>query len=392
MKKASSRADKRSLAFMNFQGASPTPASVPTAARRRDEVIVRVLQRITLALVAVAAFGGAAYAQSPGEPKSQRPTETATPRWLDQYREPASRLIGAAMVDSFAWRRLAELTDGIGNRLSGTPELSRAIDWALAEMKRDGLENVHTEPVMVPRWVRGRESAEIVEPAHHSIAMLGLGDSIGTPDTGIQAEALVVRSFQELDAASSKVQGKIVVFNVPFTTYEQTRPYRSDAPSRAAQLGAVAVLVRSVGPAGLRLPHTGSLSYAANAPKIPGAAIASEDADRLQRMADRGSRVVLRLKMEAHFEADKPSANVIGELRGREKPDEFVVIGGHIDSWDVGAGASDDGGGIVATWEALRLIKAAGLRPRRTLRVVLWTNEENGARGGRAYRDQHLAE
>jgi carboxypeptidase Q len=152
------------------------------------------------------------------------------------------------------------------------------------------------------------------------------------------------------------------------------------------------VLVRSVGPAGLRLPHTGGLSYAANAPKIPGAAIASEDADRLQRMADRGSRIVLRLKMDAHFEADAPSANVIGELRGREKPDEFVVIGGHIDSWDVGAGASDDGGGIVATWEALRLIKSLGLRPRRTIRVVLWTNEENGARGGREYRDQHLAE
>jgi len=355
-------------------------------------VIVRFSQRVSFALCVVAAVSGTAFAQSPGESKSQRSSENASPRWLDQYREPASRLIGAAMVDSFAWRRLAELTDGIGNRLSGTPELSRAIDWALAEMKRDGLENVHAEPVMVPRWVRGRESAEIVEPAHHPIAMIGLGDSVGTPDAGIQAEAIVVRSFQELDAASSRVGGKIVIFNVPFTTYEQTRPYRSDAPSRAAQLGAVAVLVRSVGPAGLRLPHTGSLSYAANAPKIPGAAIASEDADRLQRMSDRGGRIVLRLKMEAHFESDAPSANVVGELRGREKPDEFVVIGGHIDSWDVGAGASDDGGGIVATWEALRLIKSLGLRPRRTLRVVLWTNEENGARGGRAYRDQHVAE
>ena len=296
------------------------------------------------------------------------------------------------MVDSFAWRRLATLTDGIGHRLSGTPELTRAIDWALAEMKRDGLENVHAEPVMVPRWVRGRESAQIVEPAQHPIVMLGLGDSVGTPNGPVQAEALVVRSFQELDAASSRVHGRIVVFNVPFTDYDQTRPYRSEGPSRAAQLGAVAVMVRSVGPAGLRLPHTGGLSYTANVARIPGAAITSEDADRLQRMADRGDRIVLRLQMEAHVEADVPSANVVGEWRGREKPDEVVVIGGHIDSWDVGAGASDDGGGIIATWEALRLITSLGLRPRRTIRVVLWTNEENGGRGGRAYRDAHRSE
>jgi carboxypeptidase Q len=337
--------------------------------------------------------GGLVIAQSAPTAKPQTAAEsTAVPRWLDDYREPASRLIGAAMVDSFAWRRLATLTDRIGNRLSGTPELTRAIEWALAEMKRDGLENVHAEPVMVPRWVRGRENAEIVEPAHHQLAMLGLGDSVGTPVGGIQAEAVVVHSFQEMEAASARVHGRIVVFNVPFTTYEQTRPYRSDGPSRAAQLGAVAVMVRSVGPAGLRLPHTGGLTYAANAPQIPGAAIASEDADRLQRMADRGERIVLRLQMEAHFEADAPSANVVGEIRGRERPDEVVVIGGHIDSWDVGAGASDDGGGIVATWEAVRLMKSLGLRPRRTVRVVLWTNEENGGRGGRAYRDQHMAE
>ena len=332
-------------------------------------------------------------AQTPAQARPQPAAKAqAPPAWLDPYREPASRLIGAAMVDNFAWRRLATLTDGIGHRLSGTPELTRAIDWALAEMKRDGLENVHAEPVMVPHWVRGRESAEIVEPAHHQVAMLGLGDSVGTPNGGVQAEALVVRSFQEMDAASARARGRIVVFNVPFTNYDQTRPYRSEGPSRAARLGAVAVLVRSVGPAGLRLPHTGGLDYAPDGAKIPAAAISSEDADRLQRMTDRGERIVLRLQMEAHFDQDAPSANVIGELRGREKPDELVVIGGHIDSWDVGAGASDDGGGIVATWEALRLIKTLGLRPRRTIRVVLWTNEENGGRGGLAYRDAHLAE
>ena len=348
---------------------------------------------LTLAATLAAVHAGPVSAQTPAQALPQpSATPAAVPAWLDGYRDTAGRLIGAAMVDQFAWRRLATLTDGIGNRLSGSPELTRAIDWALAEMKRDGLENVHLEPVMVPHWVRGRESLAIVEPVPHQVVMLGLGDSIGTPQGGVQAEAIVVRSFDELDAAASRVKGRIVVFNVPFTTYDETRPYRSDGPSRAARHGAVATLVRSVGPAGLRLPHTGGLNYAANAPKIPAAAITSEDAERLQRMADRGDRIVLTLQMEAHFEADAPSANVVGEIRGREKPDELVVIGGHIDSWDVGAGASDDGGGIVATWEALRLIKSLGLRPRRTLRVVLWTNEENGDRGGEAYRDAHRAE
>jgi carboxypeptidase Q len=312
--------------------------------------------------------------------------------WLDPYREPAARLIGEALSDTFAWRRLAELTDTFGHRLSGTPQLERAIQWAAEEMKRDGLDNVHTERVMVPRWVRGRESAEIVEPARHAIIMLGLGDSVGTPADGIQAEVLVVRGFAELEARSAQMKGRIVLINAPFTTYEDSRPFRSNGPSRAARYGAVAVLVRSVGPPGLRLPHTGALQYTSDAPRIPAAAITTEDADRLQRMADRGAHVVVRLRMGAHVEPDVESANVVGELRGRERPDELVVIGGHIDSWDVGAGASDDGGGCVVTWEALRLMKKLGLRPRRTVRVVLWTNEENGGRGGLAYRDAHRSE
>jgi len=152
------------------------------------------------------------------------------------------------------------------------------------------------------------------------------------------------------------------------------------------------MLVRAIGPTGLRTAHTGALAYANDAPKIPAAAIAAEDADRLQRMVDRGDRVVVRLAMEAHFEPDAPSANVVGEIRGRERPEEIVVVSGHLDSWDVGAGATDDGGGCVVTWEALRIMKKLNLRPRRTVRVVLWTNEENGGRGGLAYRDQHRGE
>jgi carboxypeptidase Q len=312
--------------------------------------------------------------------------------WLDAYRDPAARLVGAAITNPFGWLRLAALTDAVGHRLSGSPQLDQAIQWAMAEMKKDGLENVHAEPVMVPRWVRGHESAEILEPSHFSMAMLGLGNSVGTPPQGVQAEALVVRSFEELEANASRARGRIVVFNVPFTDYVATRVIRSSGASRASAHHAVAALVRSVGPPGLRLPHTGELTYAGSAPKIPAAAIATEDAERLQRMSDRGERIVLRLSMEAHFEPDAQSANVVAEWRGREKPEEVVVIGGHLDSWDVGAGASDDGGGCVASWEALRLIKQLGLRPRRTVRLVLWTNEENGGRGGRAYRDAHSSE
>ena len=192
-----------------------------------------------------------------------------------------------------------------------------AIAWAADEMRRDGLEHVHTEPVMVPRWVRGQESAELVAPSRLPIVMLGLGNSVGTPAEGLEADVLVVRSWTELEAAGPRVRGHIVLFNVPFTDYGASRPYRSDGPSRAARLGAVATLVRSVGPDGLRLPHTGAMQYADDAPRIPAAAIASEDADRLQRLSDRGERIVVRLRMDAHAASAVPSFNVVGEEIGR---------------------------------------------------------------------------
>jgi carboxypeptidase Q len=316
----------------------------------------------------------------------------AAPAWLDPYRDAAGRLIGESMSSDFAWQRLALLGDTFGHRLSGSPNLEAAIKWAIDEMKKDGLENVRAEPVKVPHWVRGRESLEIAGPIPQPLVMLGLGNSVGTPAGGIEAELLVVRSFEELDAAAARVKGKIVLFNVPFTSYGDTVRYRAGGPSRAAALGAVAMLVRAVGPAGLRTPHTGTLVYEEGPPKIPAAAIPVEDAARLQRMVDRGPTVRLKLMMEAHTLPDADSFNVVGELRGRELPDEIVAIGGHFDSWDVGTGSTDDGGGCVVTWEALRLMKKLNLRPRRTVRVVLWTNEENGSRGGLAYRDRHLPE
>ena len=324
-----------------------------------------------------------------------------TPDWLAAYKDAAGRLIGASLASDFAWQRLAYIGDTFGNRLSGSPNLEAAIAWAVDEMKRDGLENVRAEPVKVPHWVRGHESLEIIPAAAGAAAvqapaqplvMLGLGNSVGTPPEGIEADLVVVHSFEELQTSRDRVKGAIVLFNVPFTNYGETVQYRMAGPSRVAALGGVAMLVRSVGPPGLRLPHTGTLQYADNQPKIPAAAITTEDAARLQRMVDRGTRVRLKLTMEAHFLPDADSANVIGEIRGRELPNEVVVVSGHFDSWDVGTGSTDDGGGAVVTWEALRLMKQLNLRPRRTVRVVLWTNEENGERGGTTYRDQHQPE
>jgi carboxypeptidase Q len=312
--------------------------------------------------------------------------------WLDGYREAASRLIAESSSSAFAWERLAVLGDTFGSRLSGSPGLEKAIAWAVAEMQKDGLDNVRAEAVKVPHWVRGNESLEIVSPHSSPLVMLGLGNSVGTPSDGIEADVLVVRSFAELDAAAARVTGRIVLFNVPFTNYGETVAYRAAGPSRAGALGAVAALVRAVGPSGLRTPHTGSLRYTENDPKIPAAAIAAEDAERLQRMQNRGTQVRLRLKMDAKFLPDADSANVIGEIRGRERPDEVVVVGGHFDSWDVGTGSTDDGGGCIVTWEALRLMKKLNLRPRRTVRVVLFTNEENGLAGGRAYLERYRAQ
>ena len=337
--------------------------------------------------------------QDPATPPPARPQASPSPSPLppatvsiDNYRAPAGRIIGAALVSNRAWERLAHLTDHIGHRLSGSKSLERAIEWALAEMKRDGLDNVRGEKVMVPHWVRGEESLELTAPRPMQLAMLGLGNSVGTPADGIRAEAVVVRNFAELDALGERVRGKIVVYNAPFTNYGATVQYRGSGASRAARYGAAAVLVRSITPVSLQSPHTGGLNYDQRQPKIPAAAISIEAAELLQRMHDRGDRPTLRLKMEAKFLPDAESANVIAELRGSEKPDEVVLIAGHYDSWDVGQGAHDDGGGCIIAWEAVRLLKELGLRPRRTIRVVLYTNEENGLRGGNAYRDAHRSE
>ena len=361
----------------NAGGLSPRAAKVTGMPLRRRTFLI---QLSLAALVGGALLVPYAHTQAP-----------APAAWLDPYREAATRLIQASTSDDFAWRRLAELTDTYGHRLSGSENLNRAIAWAVETMTRDGLENVRTEPVMVPHWVRGRESAEIIVPPRHSLTILGLGGSVGTSVEGVEAEVIVVSSFADLRARAAEVRERIVLFNAPFTTYGDTVRYRTGGARAASQFGAVAALVRGVGPTGLRTPHTGSLQYEQGVAPIPAAAVAAEDADRISRLRARGVPVRVRLTMEAHAEADVESANVVGEIRGRERPQEVVLLGGHLDSWDVGTGASDDAVGCIVTWEAARLMMKLGMRPRRTVRIVFWTNEENGLRGAAAYAARYAA-
>ena len=297
----------------------------------------------------------------------------------------ANDLIKSALSNNIGFERLAHLTDYYGPRLSGSEVLENGIDWVVQEMKKDGFDKVWTQPVTVPHWVRGNESATLTAPITKNLPMASLGGSVGTPKDGITAEVLLVKSFEDLESKSAEAKGKIVLFNVPFTTYGQTVQYRVNGASAASKHGAVASVLASVASYSMQTPHTGTMSYEEGVKKIPHAALTVEDANLIERFIKRGETVTLTLKMEAKNLPDAQSRNVIAEITGSEFPEEIIVMGGHIDAWDNGHGAMDDGGGCVAAWEALRLIKETGVRPKRTIRVVLWTNEENGLRGANEY-------
>jgi carboxypeptidase Q len=324
--------------------------------------------------IGLAAAGGFAAGNSPAD-----------------YQMEAGSLTQAATNSLFGFSRLATMCDKFGPRFTGSKNLENAIDWCLAEMKNDGFQNVRGEEVTVPRWVRGKESVELIKPRYRRLPMLALGGSVGTPPGGITADVLVVSGFDDLKSRAAEARGKIVLFNVPFTEYRETVIVRTQGATHAARAGAVASLIRSVGPFSMQTPHTGGMSYANEVKKIPHAALSLEDANMLSRMAARGEPIRVRLKMEAQMLPDGISRNVIAEIPGREKPEEIVIVSGHIDSWDVGQGAMDDGGGCLAAWEAARLMLRLGLQPRRTVRVVLWTNEENGIRGAMQYAKRHEA-
>ncbi len=306
-----------------------------------------------------------------------------------QYEEVAAEIIRQATSTHQAYERLAYLSDYFPHRLSGSAMLEDAIDWTLAELERDGIPVIRTQDVEVPHWVRGNEYAALVHPYAKDLPMLGLGGSIRTPSDGITAQTVVVESFDELKERREEVPGKIVVYNQPFHDYGQSVQYRVWGADRAAEFGAVGALIRAVSPNSMGHPHTGMIRYSGDVPRIPIASISAEDAMLLHRFYQRGDPATVTLYMEAEL-MEKPaiSRNVIAEIPGSEYPEEIVVIGGHIDSWDVGHGALDDASGVVVTWEALKLIHKMGLQPKRTIRLVFWTNEENGVMGGRAYRDK----
>ena len=329
------------------------------------------------------------------------PSGAAAEESLEQrYAPMAERIRVAALEGNGAYAKLTELCVRIGHRLSGSVALERAIEWAVRELKADGHENVHTEKVMVPRWVRGSESLEMVRPRAQRMTLLGLGGSVGTPPDGITADLVVVDDEQGLEAVGDAARGKIVLFNNampdfhPFhgTHYGTTVRFRVNGATLVAKHGAVAVLIRSVTARSLYTPHTGAMRYGEEGVKVPAAAITTEDANLFAEMQARGERITVTLKMGAKDHGLVPSANVVAELRGTEKPDEIVIISGHLDSWDVGHGAHDDGSGCVMAMEALTLLRKLDLRPRRTIRVVLWTNEENGFGGARQYARDHADE
>src|SRR6266566_2718072 len=311
------------------------------------------------------------------------------------------RLQQAALTSDYAYRQVAHLSNNIGPRLTGSAQAAKAVEYVASELKAIGCE-VQLEKVMVPHWVRGEKTAALVqfpgmaENTTQKIVLCALGGSVATPNEGISAEVITVKNFDELKAMPrDKVAGKIVLFNYPFDeriaaegrggeAYGEAVVYRSDGPSAAARQGAVACLIRSVGGADYRLPHTGQTGYADDAPKIPAGALTAEDADLIVDLLRQGP-VKMKLTLTPQQLPDVESYNVIGDLKGSEHPEQVIIVSGHLDSWDLGTGAIDDAAGIAVSMDAANLIQKLHLKPRRTIRVIAWMNEENGLRGSKQY-------
>ena len=324
--------------------------------------------------------------------QSATPAITYPPQLTADLKE----LQQAALASDYAYRQLAHLTDNIGPRLSGSPQAEAAVEYLAREMRRLGLE-------------RGEETGALVKyPGQaagttQKIILTALGGSVATPPAGLNAEVLVVNNFDELKALGrDKVAGKIVLFNARFDrqmaaqghggeAYGQAVIYRGLGPSTAARLGAVAALNRSAGGAEFRLPHTGSLRYEEDAPKIPAASVTAEDGDLIARLASQGT-VRMQLLLTPKQLPDAESYNVIADLKGSEHPEQVIIVSGHLDSWDLGTGAIDDAAGVAIAMQTVQLIKQLHLRPKRTIRFIAWMNEENGVVGGRTYAKEYETE
>lgn len=370
--------------------------------------MLRYLSLVALFLIATVVFSSAqtsrpAPAQSPfasAPAMSQLQTDNYPPALLAEL----GQIKTAALADDYAYRQLAHLTENIGGRPSGSPQAKAAVDYVANELRALGLD-VQLEEVKVPHWVRGAESAELTEYPGQSpgtaqkVVLTALGGSTATPAEGLTADVVVVNNFDELRALGrEKIAGKIVLFNaifdkrkaaagIAFAAYGETVRYRAAGAKVAADFGAVAALVRSVGSADYRLPHTG-FSVPAG---IPAAAVTAEDAALIADLAAQG-KVRMRLILTPQKLPDVTSYNVIADLKGREHPEQIVVVSGHLDSWDLGTGAIDDGAGVVVAMEAAEILTKLHLRPRRTVRVIAWMDEENGGSGSKQYTADHSSE
>ncbi len=337
-------------------------------------------------LLSILALGSPAAAQSPSTiPAAVRAT--------------AATLRSQALQGTKAFDVVRSLTVEVGPRPAGSKAYDAAVAWGLRTLKDLGFSNVHAEKATVPHWVRGEESGEIVAPYPQPVHLAALGGSVGTPEGGIEAPVIAVSSLDDVDKLDPvQVKGKIVFYDVHMERTRDASGYgkavvvRGAGASRAAKLGAVAVLIRSVGTDHNRTPHTGTMRYQDGVAKIPAAALSIPDAELLAAEVASGKPVTFRLKLGAHLLPDVETASVVGDIPGREKPDEIVLLGAHLDSWDLGTGAIDDGAGVAIVTEAARLISRLPQKPRRTIRVVLYANEEFGTSGARAYAEAHKAE
>lgn len=337
-----------------------------------------------LTVLAASLLFGPAFAAAPGN----------DPAALAKIRD-------AVMQSNYAYERLEDLTDLIGPRLSGSAGEAAAVQQVAAELRKLGA-TVTLQPVKVPRWVRGEETGALVDytgrpqGVTQKVVLTALGGSSATPPSGITAPVLVVQSFDELKARAAEVKGKIVLFDVPFdqllashglagSAYGQAVAYRGAGPRMAAEMGAVAALVRAVGGAAYRIPHTGATQLT-DGLRIPAAAVTIEDSLLMKRLSRRGP-VTMRLVLTPQTLPDADSFNVIADWPGVEKPDEVVIVSGHLDSWDLGTGANDDASGVTSAMEVINTLKKLDFRPKRTIRVIAWANEENGQRGAKAYYD-----
>jgi carboxypeptidase Q len=360
---------------------------------------------LTLCVFGVQLFSLSAQTSSPVE-GSTSPSPTATPVvFSPQTLADLKRLHQAALSSDYAYRQVAHLADNIGPRLTGSAQAAKAVEYVAGELKAIGCE-VQLEKVTVPHWLRGEETAALVqfpgqaENTTQKIVLCALGGSVATPANGITAEVVTVRNLDELKTLPrEKVAGKIVLFNYPFDkqmaaegrggeAYGEAVVYRSDGPSAAARQGAVACLIRSVGGADYRIPHTGQTKYADDAPKIPAGAVTAEDADLIVDLVKQGP-VKMKLVLTPQTLPEVESANVIGDIKGSEHPEQVVIVSGHLDSWDLGTGAIDDGAGVAVSMEAANLMQKLHLKPKRTIRVIAWMNEENGSAGSKQYAKDH---